>query len=108
MASESAIAEGSTVVTSDQINYHQKMFSHPSYRMSPQFSNTFGHPVTVNIPPELFNLAQSSLLYTVNIPPNAAGTFVWYAQQALKEISHSILQWFQYVDCRSGQLTKLL
>ena len=30
MASESAIAEGSTVVTSDQINYHQKMFSHSS------------------------------------------------------------------------------
>ena len=78
MASESAIAEGSSVVTSDQINYHQKTFSHPSYRFSPQFSNIFGQPVvlgtsqtpvTVNIPPEVFNLAQSSLLYSVNIPP---------------------------------------
>ena len=97
MASESAIAEGSSVVTSDQINDHQKMFSHPSYRFSPQFSNTFGQPVvlgtsqtpvTVNIPPEVFNLAQSSLLYSVNIPPNFDGSYVWYAQQTLKEISH--------------------
>ena len=97
MASESAIAEGSSVVTSDQINYHQKMFSHPSYRFPPQFSNTFGQPVvlgtsqtpvTVNIPPEVFNLAQSSLLYSVNIPPNFDGSYVWYAQQTLKEISH--------------------
>ena len=65
MATSSAIAEGSSVVTSDQINY-QKMFSHPTYRFSPQFSNTFGQPVvlgtsqtpvTVNNPPEVFNLA---------------------------------------------------
>ena len=97
MASESAIAEGSSVVTSDQINYHQKMFSHPSYRFSPQFSNIFGQPVvlgtsqtpvTVNIPPEVFNLAQSSLLYSVNIPPNFDGSYVCHAQQTLKEISH--------------------
>ncbi len=97
MASESAIAEGANVVTSDQINYHQKMFSHPSYRYSPQFSNTFGQPivlgtsqtpVTVNIPPEVFNLAQSYIMFSVNIPQNVAGTYVWHAQQALKEISH--------------------
>ena len=97
MASESAIAEGSSVVTSDQISYQQKTFSHPSYRFSPQFSNIFGQPVvlgtsqtpvTVNIPPEVFNLAQSSLLYSVNIPPNFDGSYVCYAQQTLKEISH--------------------
>ncbi len=42
MASESAIAEGPSVVTSDQINYHQKMFSHPSntYLGQPVVSET--------------------------------------------------------------------
>ena len=47
MASESAIAEGSNVVTSDQINYQQKMFSHPSYKFEPQFPNTFGQTITL-------------------------------------------------------------
>lgn len=97
MASQSAIAEGGTVVTADQINYEQKMFSHPSYRFEPQFSNTFGQaivlgtsqtPVTINIPPEVFNLAQSYLLYSVNIPAGTAPSYIWYAQNALKEISH--------------------
>lgn len=97
MASQSAIAEGGSVVTADQINYDQKMFSHPSYRFEPQFSNTFGQsivlgtsqtPVTINIPPEVFNLSQSYLLYSVNIPAGAAGSYIWYAQNALKEISH--------------------
>ena len=39
-------------------------------------------------PPEVFNLSQSYLLYSVNIPANSAGTYTWVAQQALKEISH--------------------
>ena len=30
MASPEAIAQGRSVVTADQINYEQKMFSHPS------------------------------------------------------------------------------
>ena len=99
MASQSAIGESGSgsVVTSDQINYHQKMFSHPSYKFEPQFSNTFGQPLvlgssqtpsTINIPPEVFNLSQSFLLYSVNIPANSLGTYTWYAAQALKEISH--------------------
>jgi len=82
------------VVTSDQINYEQKMFSHPSYRFEPQFPNTFGQPINlgasqtpsvINLPPEVFNLAQSYLLYTVTLPAGAA--YIWYALQALKEIS---------------------
>lgn len=97
MASPQAIAEGGGVVTADQINYHQKMFSHPSYRFEPQFSNTFGQPivlgssqvpVTINLPPEVFNLSQSYLLYSVNLPTAGAAAYIWYAQQALKEISH--------------------
>ena len=77
MASESAIGSSGTVVTSDQINYEQKMFSHPTYRFSPQFSNTFGQPVvlgtsqtpvTVNIPPEVFNLAKSQLVRLFGTP----------------------------------------
>ncbi|HEV2601387.1 MAG TPA: hypothetical protein VGT41_03750, partial [Candidatus Babeliales bacterium] len=80
----------------DQINYHQKRFSHPSYRFEPQFSNTFGQPVvlgasqtpvTINIPPEVFNLSQSYLLYSVNLP--TAGALITFGMlQALKEISH--------------------
>jgi len=95
MASESAIAEGGSIVTADQINYEQKLFSHPSYRMEPQYPNTFGQtislgtsqtPVVINIPPEVFNLSQSYINYTVTLPASAA--FTWYARQALAEISH--------------------
>jgi hypothetical protein len=98
MASQSAIAEGSSTVTADQINYQQKLFSHPSYVLDPQFPNTFGQPinlstssqipVTINIPPEVFNLSQSYLQYTVVIPQGQANTYTWYALQALREISH--------------------
>ncbi len=42
MASEAAIAEGGDIVTSTQIDYTQKLFSHPDYRFEPQFPNTFG------------------------------------------------------------------
>lgn len=86
MASPEAIASAGSVVSADQINYEQKMFSHPSYRFEPQFPNTFGQdinlgasqtPSVINIPPEVFNLAQSFLL-----------------------ISHTILFWIKYVDCR--------
>lgn len=98
MASESAIASSAgTVVSADQILYDQKMFSHPSYRFEPQFPNTFGQtislgssqtPSTINIPPEVFNLSQSYLLYEVTLPTAGADRYIWYATQALKEISH--------------------
>ncbi len=99
MASQSAIAEGesSGYATSDQINYKQRPFSHPSYVFAPQFSNQFGAPVvltssqtpvTITLPPEVFNLAESVLQYSVNLPAPAAGQYIWYAAQALKEISH--------------------
>lgn len=115
MASQSAIAEGGSIVTSDQINYENKMYSHPSYRFTPQFSNTFGQPivlgasqtpVTINIPPEVYNMSQSYLLYSVNIPAGAAGSYIWYAVNALKEISH--IQWYSgsnmwIVDCDNLQ-----
>ncbi len=72
-----------------------------SYRHQAQFSNTFGQainlgasqtPVTINIPPTVFNMAQSYLNYTVNIPPASTGNYIWYARQALREISH--IQWY--------------
>ena len=47
MASLSAIAQGDSVVTADQINYQQKMFSHPSYKFEPQFPNTFGQSISL-------------------------------------------------------------
>ena len=91
--SQTVNADSGPVISSSQIDYKQSMYSHPSYRFSPQFSNTFGQPfflgasqtpVTVNIPPEVFNLSQSSILYSVNIPPNSLGTYTWHAQQVLK------------------------
>ena len=98
MASESAIAEGSTA---DQINYQQKRFSHPSYKFEPQYPNTFGQPivvgasqtpVTINVPPEVFNMSQSDLLMTLNIPINVNASYTWYALNALTMLSH--LQFF--------------
>lgn len=96
MASQSAIAEGGGIVTADQINYQQKMFSHPNYRFEPQFPNTFGLPinlgagqipVTINIPPTVFNLAQSYLLYTVTLPLVAL-SYIWTPEDTLSEIAH--------------------
>lgn len=68
------------IVSAEQISYKQSMYSHPSYVHDPQFPNTFGqpinlntsqNPITFNLPPEVLNLAQSYLMYTVTLP--AAG-----------------------------------
>jgi hypothetical protein len=97
MASQSSIAEGGSVVTSEEINYQQKLFSHPSYRFEVQYPNTFGQtialttsqtPVTINVPPQVFNLSQSYINYTVTLPAAGAGNYTWICQQALAEISH--------------------
>ena len=88
----------SDIVASEQITYQQSVYSHPSYVFEPQFPNTFGqpinlntgqNPVTMNLPPEVFNLAQSMLCYKVFLPRTAtAGHFIWRALQGLAEISH--------------------
>ncbi|HRP37573.1 MAG TPA: hypothetical protein PLS50_07235, partial [Candidatus Dojkabacteria bacterium] len=102
----------SEVVTASQIDYKQNMFSHPSYKFEPQFPNTFGQsislgtsqtPVTINIPPEVFNLPESILSYTVTLPDAGIGNYIWYAQQMLSEISHIQFysgsnQWIADVD----------
>ena len=109
MASQSATAEGASVVTADQINYQQKMFSHPNYRFEPQFANTFGQPivlgasqtpVTINIPPEVINLSQSYLLYSVNLPTSKQLHLV-RPTSVKRNFAHPILLWFESVDCRS-------
>ena len=43
--SQTANANSGPVISSSQIDYKQSMYSHPSYRFSPQFSNTFGQPI---------------------------------------------------------------
>ena len=110
--SQSTADDDGNVVTASQIDYKQSMYSHPSYKFCPQFSNTFGQPivlgssqvpVTINIPPEVFNLSQSYLMYSVNLPSAGALNYIWYAQQALKEISHiqfysSSNQWIVDLD----------
>ena len=110
MASLSAIAEGGSVVTADQINYKQKMFSHPDYKFELQQPNTYGQdivlgvsqtPVTINIPPNNFNLSQSQLLFSVVIPASVAtNTHTWYANQALSAISHIQFYWLKSIYCR--------
>lgn len=96
MASPQSIAEGSDVVTSDQLNYQQKLFSHPSYQLTPQFPNTFGQtislgagqsPVTINVPPEVFNLSESYLSFTVQLPLVALN-YIWTFADTLSEIAH--------------------
>ena len=52
--SQSAIAEGGSVVTADQINYETKLFSHPSYKYEPQFPNTFGSPINLTTSQTIF------------------------------------------------------
>jgi hypothetical protein len=95
MASQSSIAESSNIVTSDELNYDQKLFSHSQTKYNAQFPNTFGQaislgasqtPVTINIGPNVFNMGEAILNYTVNIPAGAA--YVWYHRQALPGISH--------------------
>ncbi len=96
MTSLTANTEGS-IVSADSINYEQKMYSHPSYKLDPQFPNTFGQsivlgssqvPVTINIPPEVFNLAESYLSFAVYIPQGLANTYTWCHSQAISSISH--------------------
>ncbi len=96
MASQAAIAEGSTVVIADQLDYVQKHFAHPTYKYNPQFSNTSGQPinlgqssmtpVTINIPPEVFNMGQAFLNYTVTLP-GVQDRYIWLHEQMFREIS---------------------
>lgn len=95
--SHSSNTGGDPVVKAPQIEYKQYVYNHPSYRMDPQYPNTFGQPivvnssqspVTINLPSECYNLSQSYLEYQVNIPAGLAGTYTWTHAQALKEISH--------------------
>ena len=72
MASQSAIGQGGDVVTSDSLNYKQRLFSHPDYKFEPQNSNTYDQPISlganitpvvINIPNVVHNWAHINLLY---------------------------------------------
>jgi len=90
-----------STISASQIDYKQALYSHPEYRMTPQFPNNYGQPlpllaasqsvVTINIPPEVFNMGESFLQYVLKIAAPAAG-FTWTHEQALSAISH--IQWF--------------
>ena len=107
MASLSAIGESGAVVSADSINYEQKLFSHPSYRFEIQFPNTFGQaislttsqtPVTINIPPQVFNWSHSYLNYTVNLPAGGL-TYMDRSKCSARNQSYTVLCWFKYVYC---------
>ncbi len=111
MASPQAIAEGSDNVWSDQLKYNQKIFANPNYRYEPQFPNTYGQtialttsqsPVVINLPPDVFNLAQSYLEYLVTLPLSDTN-YIWTFEDTLTEISHIQLygsnnQWIADLD----------
>lgn len=85
------------MVTSDSLNYKQRLFSHPDYKFEPQNSNTYGQtislganitPVVINIPNVVHNWAYTNLLFQVVIPASAAGNpYTWIYQQCLSAIS---------------------
>lgn len=96
MASQSAMATNGKVVSAEQLDFEQKMFSHPDYQFQLVAPNNFGNditlasnrvPVTFNIPDDVFNWDPTELMFEVQIPAAGAGQFTWYALQALKEIS---------------------
>jgi len=85
--SEVGLAAHSNVVTAEQQDYSQRLYSHGSYRYQTVFPNTFGttisiqsgqNPVTLQLPIECFNLSQSYLFMTLTIPKTGtAGQFIW-------------------------------
>lgn len=87
----------SAVADAKQIDYSaQKLFRHPSYRYMPQFPNTFGQAIslgssqiasTINLPPEVFNLSQSYLCFTLNLPA-VAGKYIWYYTDVIAPVGH--------------------
>ncbi len=90
MATESSIAEsqpGGVVVAPNLDWSTQKVFSHSTYRLVPQFPNTYGAtialgngqtPSTINLPLDVFNLSESYLSYNIVIPAGAAGIIPWW------------------------------
>lgn len=90
MSVDSQVAKSDgMVVQAKSIDFStQKMFRHPSYRYMPQYPNTFGQPIvigssqmpsTINLPPEVFNLSESYLIFTLNLPAVANRYIWWYA-----------------------------
>lgn len=84
------------VVSSSQMDYSQGAYSHPSYVYETQFPSTFGQtialnasqtPVVINLPPVVFNLAQSYLFFQITLTAVALNT-IWTYEDTLTAISH--------------------
>lgn len=100
MASQNiAIAESAgAIVTSPTISYEQKALRHGNRQFQQVFSNQYGSPitlssgqtpVTLNLPPEVFNLYESELLFTVNLgAPVTGAQYIWKYDDTLAEIAH--------------------
>lgn len=96
MASQASLGSSDAIVQSDELNYKQRMFSHPEYKLQFVPPNTYGAPIVLgtstvpiqfNIPASVFNWDPTELSFDVTIPSGGVGRFTWYALQALKEIS---------------------
>jgi hypothetical protein len=98
MSVENQVAKSDgAMADAKQIDYNaQKFFRHPSYRYMPQYPNTFGQPInlgssqiasTVNLPPEVFNLSQSYLCFTLNLPA-VANNYIWYYTDVIAPLGH--------------------
>lgn len=98
MSVDSQVAKSDGIsADAKQIDYSaQKIYRHPSYRYMPQYPNTFGQAIslgssqvasTVNLPPEVFNLAESYLVFTLNLPA-VANRYIWYPADVIAPLGH--------------------
>ena len=86
------------IITSKQIDYSQKALSHAQYKYEPQYPNTYGQtialnssqqPVIVQLPPEVFNLYESVVMFTITLPNPGAGNYIWtYEDVGSGSIAH--------------------
>lgn len=108
MSLDTKIAESGLVVNAPSLDYSQKGFRCGFLQYQQQFPNTYGQPillntsqsqVTINLPPTVYNLAKSYLLYTVTLPVTTAAAYIWTPQDVISEISH-----IQYYGQNTGQM----
>jgi len=113
MATESQLGKAAEkpAVTSKTLDYEQKLFRHSTYNYVPQFPNTYGQTIAlgtsqsfsvIQIPPEVFNLSRSYLVFTLNLPA-VANNYIWTYADVIGPIAHlqhycSVNQWIVDLD----------
>lgn len=85
------------VIPSYSIDYSQKALKHGTLQYQQVFSNQYGSPININtgntitvfnLPTEVFNLSESILMYTVQLPAPTTGHYIWTYEDTIGEIQH--------------------